>query len=209
MEESTKMESSKSTQFKILPEQKFQLYYNKYEYKVVVPLFKCSTNSSTFIRASIYLSVMPSGIEYKTRTNHTHGYISFYTNNLDILDSISKVNPNFEVYKIELKKINKVLYFKRKPKGNYRIHFKSIGVDPEDFDDFMNKIRSMDEVTRLPNSFYYYNNYRHNRKYYLRKEDYLDIVSDKNLLYYQLVYGEFLGEIYKLELRPETNTENT
>jgi hypothetical protein len=152
---------------------------------------------------------MPSGIEYKTRTNHTHRYISFYTNNLDILDSISTVNPNFEVYKIELKKINKVLYFKRKPKGNYRIYFKSIGVDPEDFDDFMNKIRSMDEITRLPNSFYYYNNYRHNRKYYLRKEDYLDIVSDKNLLYYQLVYGEFLGEIYKLELRPETNTENT
>jgi hypothetical protein len=61
-------------------------------------------------------------------------------------------------------------------------------VDPEDFDDFMNKIRSMDEVTRLPNSFYYYNNYRHNRKYYLRKEDYLDNTNIEHIKFFKANY---------------------
>lgn len=130
--------------------------------------------------------------------------ISFFSDDLDLLKTLTVLDPNLEISIVDIIGKN-VLYFKKEPKFKYRTYFRGKKVPDnfkEDVRSFMERYENIASICpalkRLINETtgrkHWYN--------YLHSSYYVDYDQESTLTLLHMFFGSMLAKTYTLEKQP-------
>lgn len=208
-----------------------KLFYDKYQYKVLVNLpgaryLKWSRNFDKFVKQltergylehncddvvllDLYKKVMDFYNEFKSNKEvtflHEYSFLGVYTSNVDIIQEILKIDSTMKVLEA-VTPPQKIMYFAKEPKYKYRVYIKSTRATES-------LIKSLEDFRKTYDnnsvylsgglvSFINTSNWRKRFNSYIHGGFFIDFNDKSMLTFMHLLIGECLGKTYELEKRP-------
>jgi hypothetical protein len=128
--------------------------------------------------------------------------ISFFSNDLELLKTLSDIDPDLKLSMADVKVTDK-MFFKKEPKYKYRTYFKGRRY-PDNFYEHVNDLISMykDNIKFSPGMVRMINKYSNSKYRYMHTSYYIDYNDPSMLTIFGLWFGEFLAKTYSLEKQP-------
>ncbi len=125
--------------------------------------------------------------------------ISFFSNDLELLKTLTDIDPNVKLSTAEVKVTDK-LYFKKEPKYKYRTFFKGKKC-PDNFNENVFSLTEMykDNIKFSPGMIRNLNRYPNSKYRYMHTSYYIDYNDEGMLTILALWFGDFLAKTYSLE----------
>ena len=125
--------------------------------------------------------------------------ISFFSNDLELLKTLTDIDPNVKLSTAEVKVTDK-LYFKKEPKYKYRTFFKGKKC-PDSFNENVFSLMEMykDNIKFSPGMIRNINRYPNSKYRYMHTSYYIDYNDEGMLTILALWFGDFLAKTYSLE----------
>lgn len=137
--------------------------------------------------------------------------VSVFSNDLSVLHRLTELgNIEVDYTEVIMGDFTGVKYFVNKPKYNFRVYLKRKQIAPATIQDFSNVIHKTKDLypssslsawiiamTVGPARFKYYS-WQYS---YFSSTHFIDFNNESTLSYLALMYGEYLGPMYKLEKR--------
>ena len=212
---------------KLKYENRSNLYFNKCKYKVAITNEHFGTIGSTTTLSGFmtnrHYGRSPSPwtltedekvfferfFEFKTKfaadpdnkSRHEWRTITFYSNDIDVLNEIEQFNPNAVLYEIKLMPTG-IKTFAREPEHKYRVYMKSKQLQDETKATILDYVAKTSNIY-LSDSFVRWTNRTFLYPYmqWLDKSYFIDYDDPTMLTMMHLMFSEALGKSFKLEKR--------
>lgn len=136
------------------------------------------------------------------------GKISVFTNQLEVVELIKPYNIEYDIVECHASPDPEIKYFAQEPKYAFRVHLKSRSWTTEEKKDFVTFMDKNAEYYKYSNSMRHWAKYSRFRNHlWTTKAYYIDVTDDSMLSYLLVMFSELFTNIYKLEKRPDIETQ--
>lgn len=192
------------------------LYYGKYKYKFEFEVNTILSNDANEIniwrnqhkRYYEWLKSMQPHVADGTLKIRKENKVSVFTNKLEVAELIKPYNSVYDVVECHASPDPEIKYFAQTPKYAFRVHLKSrmwSGQEKTEFVAFMDK--NLEHYNYSYSMWHWAKSSNYRFHHWVTSSYYIDVANDAMLSYLLVMFSEMFGNIYKMEKRPDIETQ--